>query len=350
MKQKALKPKAMFLMNEGMLSMFFTPADIEELHKLLDFVGPPVTADELAELGNKFADVEVICGSYGMSVLTEKVLAQLPKVRVIIYSGGTVKPVMFYHGTTLKPFMTEEAWQRGIRITNAAYANARPVAEFALALIILSLKRALAQAAILRTKRTFDFPIHDPLVVGTYKTTVGILSLSMVGRKLVELLKILDVSILAYDPTVDAATAAMLGVELCSMEEVFSRSHVVSCHMPLLPATTHILRRHHFESMRPGATFVNTARGGIVAESEMIEVLQRRPDLFAALDVTDIEPAPSDSLLHTLPNVFLTPHIAGSAAGERFRMGGLALEEIRRYVLGKPLVHEVAREKLPLLA
>jgi len=87
-----------------------------------------------------------------------------------------------------------------------------------------------------------------------------------------------------------------------------------------------------------------------VREPEMIAVLAQRPDLFAALDVTYPEPPVENSPLFTLPNVFLTPHIAGSIGPECHRMGRMIVDEVRRYLAGEPLLGEVLRENLPLLA
>ncbi len=90
--------------------------------------------------------------------------------------------------------------------------------------------------------------------------------------------------------------------------------------------------------MRSGATFINTARGAVVNEDEMIQVLTRRPDLFASLDVTDPMPPVEGSPLYTLPNVMLTPHVAGCLGPECRRMGRLMVEELNRFLAGKPLL------------
>jgi phosphoglycerate dehydrogenase-like enzyme len=100
----------------------------------------------------------------------------------------------------------------------------------------------------------------------------------------------------------------------------------------------------HIDSMKPGATFINTARGGLVRESEMIEVFSRRPDLQAVLDVTLREPTEPDSPLYSLENVVLTPHMAGSVGTECRRMGRWMVEELRRYVAGQPLKYALTQE------
>jgi phosphoglycerate dehydrogenase-like enzyme len=125
---------------------------------------------------------------------------------------------------------------------------------------------------------------------------------------------------------------------------------VVSCHMPLTPQTAGTLRREHFAAMKRGATFINTARGALLNEAELAEVLKLRPDLFAILDVLEHEPPrPTCPLLH-LPNVVLTPHIAGSLGPECRRLGRMMVDEIEAYLAGRPLRGEVFREQMAVLA
>jgi phosphoglycerate dehydrogenase-like enzyme len=108
-----------------------------------------------------------------------------------------------------------------------------------------------------------------------------------------------------------------------------------------LPETEHMLRAAHFRSLRPDAVFVNTARGEVVAESEMIEVLRERPDILAVLDVADPEPPVPGSPLFELPNVVLTPHIAGSLGAECRRLGASIAGDIELYVLDRPIANEI---------
>lgn len=102
--------------------------------------------------------------------------------------------------------------------------------------------------------------------------------------------------------------------------------------------------------MKPYASFINTARGAIVNEDEMIAVLQNREDITAILDVTYPEPPTPTSPLYTLENVVLTPHIAGSENAECGRMGAYMLAEFKNYLHGKPLQWEVTKEKFDFMA
>src|SRR5690606_8819626 len=115
------------------------------------------------------------------------------------------------------------------------------------------------------------------------------------------------------------------------------RSDVVSLHSPWLPETVGMITGDHFRQMKPYASFINTARGAIIREAEMIAVLQDRPDLTALLDVTYPEPPAPGSPLYTLPNVVLTPHIAGSMDMECRRMGRYMVDELQRFLHDEPL-------------
>ncbi len=224
-----------------------------------------------------------------------------------------------------------------IPITSAYAANAVPVAEYTLSQILFCLKRGWQHALAIKRAHSYGEPPQHLPVPGAYGSTVGIVSLGMIGRMVCRHLQRFDLHVLAYDPFATAQDAAELQVELCSLEDLFRRADLVSLHTPLLPETIGLITGEHLASMKPGACLINTARGAIVREAEMIEVLAQRPDLFALLDVTYPEPPQPGSLLYTLDNVVLTPHIAGSLDGECRRMGRIVVDELRRFVAGEPL-------------
>jgi phosphoglycerate dehydrogenase-like enzyme len=172
----------------------------------------------------------------------------------------------------------------------------------------------------------------------------------MDGRLVRERLRPFDLRVVAYDPYVTPEEARVIGVDLMSLEDLFESSEVVSLHSPLLPETEGMILGSHVASMKWNATLINTSRGAVVREAEMVEVLEERPDLWAVLDVTNPEPPEPGSRLYNLPNVLLTPHIAGSLGSECRRMGRLVVDELRRYVAGVPLEYEITRERAALMA
>ena len=180
--------------------------------------------------------------------------------------------------------------------------------------------------------------------------TVGLVSLGLIGRRVAEQLRAYDVRVLAYDPLLTAAQCAEIGVAPASLAEIFDGADIISLHTPLLPETMGFIDAALLARLRPGATLINTARGGLMREADLVTTLRARPDVQAILDVTDPEPPARDSPLYDLPNVFLTPHIAGSIGAECRRMGRAMVDEFHRYARGEPLRHTVTREQLARMA
>jgi phosphoglycerate dehydrogenase-like enzyme len=293
--------------------------------------------EDLAGCAPDLTAVEVVWSTWGMPTLADADFACLPKLRAVFYAAGTVRG--------FAPPLLE----RGITLCSAWRANALPVAEATLAHILLALKQTWAQARAVRAARDWNAADRPP-ITGAYGATVGLIALGAVGRRVVELLRPFDLHVLAYDPFAPPAAAAALGVELVSLEDIFRRADVVSVHAPWLPQTEGMIGGRHLEMLKPHATFINTARGAVVREGEMIEVLCRRPDVQAILDVVYPEPPVCISALYDLPNVLLTPHIAGSMGNEVLRMTDWMIEECTRYLAGEPLRHQVTPALLATMA
>jgi len=221
------------------------------------------------------------------------------------------------------------------------------VAAYTLGQVLLALKLTWHYARSVRRDGRWE---HSLPVFGGCGSTVGIISLGRIGRRVCELLKPFDVNVIAHDPFVDAKSAEDLDAELVSLAELFARADVVSLHAPNLPETKGMVTGEHLSAMKKYATFINTARGAIVREGEMLDVLRSRPDLMAVLDVTDPEPPAPDSPLWELDNVVLTPHIAGSLGPECARMGWMMVGEMKHYLAGEPLEHEITRRQAEKLA
>lgn len=330
------RPKGVYFISDLQIDKIYGQDTQLEIAQLVDIPLTPVTEEHYLGSNQSWPEVEVIFSGWGMTVMDETFFSRFPRLKIVFYGAGSVKP-----------HVTDAFWRRGIRITNAAAANAIPVAEYTCAQIIQALKKGWQTALYIRKERKFpDYAIPP----GAYQTTVGLLSLGLIGRMVAKRLRHYDVKIIAYDPLVTQEEARRLQVTLVSLEEIFSLSDVVSCHTPWLPETYRMIRGHHFASLKPQASFINTARGAIVFEEEMIEVLQERLDIMAILDVTDPEPPAQGSLLYKLENVILTPHIAGSMGNECRRMGQYMVKELQRYLSGEPLLYEVKEDQALVMA
>ncbi|GAA3107349.1 hypothetical protein GCM10020001_026640 [Nonomuraea salmonea] len=158
---------------------------------------------------------------------------------------------------------------------------------------------------------------------------------------MIELLRPFALDVLVADPYLNED----LGVAHVGFDELFERSDVVTVHAPDLPETRHLVSAARLASMRDGATLINTARGALVDQDALIAELTSGR-LYAVLDVTDPDPLPPGSPLYDLPNVLLTPHVAGSLGGELARIADLAVDEVARYARGLPFAHGVAAEEL----
>ncbi|MFD8492619.1 hydroxyacid dehydrogenase [Amycolatopsis sp. NPDC059657] len=288
----------------------------------------PLTREQLASDPSALDGVEVLLSGWGAPQLDSVLLGHATSLRAVLVAAGSVRPLT-----------TPEFWAREIPIVSAAAANAIPVAEFTLAQILLGLKQVHRISRELRERQAYP---PDPRVAGGYRSKVGLLGLGEIGVLVASHLRNFDVEVLASDPVVDAAKAADLGVRLVELDELFSSCAVVSLHAPLLPETEGLVNGDLVARLEPGATLINTARGAVVDESSVIPVLAERQDLTAILDVTFPEPPVAGSPLYTLPNVVLTPHLAGAMSAERGRMGELVAAELRRLILGHPLQHAVA--------
>ncbi|WP_235994107.1 hydroxyacid dehydrogenase [Nonomuraea montanisoli] len=319
------RPQALLVMDSATYSTLFEEPQLRRLRELAELGDPVVTGDlDTPEVRRRLREVEVLVTSWGCPRLTEERLADAPGLRAIFHCAGTVRT-----------FVTDEVWRRGILVTNAADENAIPVAEFTLAAIIFAGKKApfLAQDAR-RHRGDWSFASSRGELSNRGRT-IGVVGYSRVGRRVVERLRDLEVDVLVADPYADAAEVAAAGAHLVELPELLRRSDVLTLHVPALPSTRRLIGAAELAMLRDGATVINTARGAVLDTAALErECVSGRLD--AMLDVTDPEPLPAGSPLYDLPNVMITPHIAGSLGSETRRMSESALDELERYLHGRP--------------
>jgi len=314
--------KGVYSLDTEIFDLVYGPEQREQIARHVTIVAPPMNGDSLMRRPDLLKEAEVIFGGWGGPRFDEQFFDLAPNMQAVFYAGGAPASV------------PANAAERGVVMTSAHIANSIPVAEYTLATILFSLKHGWHLIHRTKAMRTFPDRNHAP---GNYGSTVGLVSLGAIARILRVLLEPFDLKILASDPFLSASEADDLDVTRASLDEIFEQSDVVSLHTPLKPETEGLITGRHLMSMRPGATFINTARGGVVRQDELIEVAKQRPDLQFVLDVTNPEPPEKESHLYDLPNVVLTPHIAGSAGGELRRMGQYLVEELERFVAGERL-------------
>jgi len=286
---------------------------------------------------HNLSDVEAVFSTWGMPALSEdEIRACFPALREVYYAAGSVQAFA-------RPFL-----QCDVRLFSAWGANAVPVAEFAVAQIVLANKGFFRSARIARPKEwNKDVAGGFP---GNFKTRIGLIGCGMIGSLVAQMLRAYNLEVLVYDPYVSDARAYELGVTRCPLEELFGRCQTISNHLPDNEKTKGMLDYALFSRMKPNATFINTGRGAQVAEADLIRALKEEPGRTALLDVTHPEPPARDSELYSLLNVILTPHIAGSMGNEVARMGEYMAEEYLALREGRAPRYEISIKMLETMA
>ncbi|MDA4889077.1 hydroxyacid dehydrogenase [Streptomyces sp. MS2A] len=333
------RPRAAVAMSPDAASAVLDPESLAAFRRVCDLAPFPVLDDlTTARAKSVLADVELLITGWGCPPLDAEALRSAPRLRAVVHTAGSVRG-----------HVTEACWERGVEVSSAAAANALPVAEYTLGMILLTGKQVLERARDFRVSRTRGNWLRTPRGVGNYRRTVGILSASLIGRRVVELLRPHDVEVLLHDPYVSEAEAAELGVENVGLPELFARCDTVSVHTPLLPETRHLVGRSLIDAMPADAVLINTSRGAVIDQDALTEaVLAGR--VRAVLDVTDPEVLAPDHPLWDCEHALITPHLAGSEGNEWRRLADLALAETTRWAAGSGFLHPVRRERLAFLA
>ena len=289
----------------------------------------PANKQEMMEL---LKNADACITSWDVASLDADVVAGAPKLKAMAHMGSSVKR-----------FVSDAFFQRGIHLTSAGIALAKSVAETTLGLMIVGQKRIWPLGQHVRDGGWRDSPAWDKWFSRElYRKNVGIIGASNVGRHVIELLKPFGAKILLYDPFVSTEGAVGLGAEKVELNDLLKRSDIVSLHAPANKSTFHLLNGEGLALMKDEALIINTGRGTLIDEPALIEEL-KKGRFFAFLDVTDPEPPALDNPLRSLDNVVITPHIAGCIENCN-QMGELAVEEIRRFFAGEPAVYQITPE------
>ncbi|MDQ2730636.1 MAG: hydroxyacid dehydrogenase [Armatimonadota bacterium] len=332
------RPRIAFVLHPSYIGRLVSEEAVARLRSFAELRLPEPDiriADQAPEL---LADADGCLMGWGSPCLEGKLLEAANRLQILAYAAGSVRPVV-----------SQELFSRGVVVTSAAAANADEVATYALGAILLACKGVFPSSLVTRTGGWGGEAAND--VTGR---TVGIVGSGHVGRCVLRLLKSIPngMKVLLYDPYVTVEAAAAMGATKVELTELLSQSHVVSLHAPSIPATNHMINASNLPLLQDRAALINTARGTLIDPVALAAELERRPTLQAVIDVTDPdEPPPAGHPFRTLPNVILTPHIAGAVAGAQQRMGDLAVDELHRhFVTHEPPLHPVTAAMMEFIA
>jgi phosphoglycerate dehydrogenase-like enzyme len=329
-------PRILVNLTDNSRKRVFVDDDFRRLATLGDVVYFDPQKDEAGAFGALLARSDVMLTCWGSRKLTPQDWPGRESPLLVAHSAGSVRGIV-----------PKEVLARGVRLTQSASAIAFAVAQYTVGLMIMALRQAVARSAALRDGARCEgaFPCQD-----LEGLTVGLVGLSQVGRRVPPLLQPFGCHLLAYDPYWKREDAEGLGVSLMAdLDELIARSDVLSLHAPVTPETQNLLDAHRIALLKPGATFVNTARAQLVDQNALF-ARALAGEIQAYLDVTTPEPLPPTHEGWSSPNIFITPHIAGPTKQSMRRIARHALDEIERFVNGRPLASEVTPERYDILA
>lgn len=330
--------KAIFLCESRRnIDYVYGPRQLEQIREMTGTDMHAYTLAEARECG-AVRDTEVIFSTWGMPKLDYDEIGEIfPALKAVFYAAGSVQAFA-------EPFI-----RRGIAVFSAWQANAVPVAEYTLAQILLASKGFFQAQALCRASReaAAAFCREYP---GMYDIKIGLLGLGAVGGAVARLLKGFECQVFAYDPFASDEKLRELGAQRMDIGEIFAQCDIISNHLANLPATCGIITREHIFSMGDKATFINTGRGPQLSEIDLYDKLKECPGVTALLDVLCDEQNSDKNPLNSLPNCFITPHIAGSMGNEVRRMAQYMADEYRRFSAGEATEWRVTAEMLRTMA
>lgn len=284
------------------------------------FKAPPTKKDLIKAVKGKGYDAL-------LTLLTDKIDAE------VLDSAGSQLKIVSNYAVGYDNISLEDAKSRNIVATNTPGNFSDCIAEHTVALIF-ALTTRMVEAD--RYARAGKYKGWDPMIFIGHDVsgkTLGIIGTGHIGERVaMHMGKGFGMTVLYYDvrrnENIEKADGSFSGAKFCSTpEEVIKQSDIVSLHVPLLPATTHLMNKERLAMMKPDAYLINTARGPVVEESALVEALKKGQLAGAGLDVFEFEPKISKSL-RKMPNVVLTPHIASARESARNEMATIAAQNI----------------------
>ena len=322
------------------------PAGINTIREQFDYVFSPVTQDALADLldidygqipteksleatKRSVSGAKVIVSTWGALPYTPDLLACCPDLELILYGAGS-----------FKAYLSKELIESDVKVCTAVHMNALPVAEFTLGLILTSMKNVFRHHRTFESEGRSGWTKSRPYSGGYYHTRVGLLGYGRITRFLLDLLSKFDFDVLVADDFATVEELAAYGAQKAEVAEVMSTCDVVSIHHADVERNWNIINKETLALMKPGARLINTSRGRMINEADLVEKL-REGSITAFLDVTHPEPPADGHPFYELKNCILTPHVAGSLGTEVFRMGDYCLRELTNWIDGKPLENQI---------
>jgi phosphoglycerate dehydrogenase-like enzyme len=311
------KVRILFHITKKRFELLFSPEAEKELRELADVIGP-YEEDSSSPPAEDLKEASIAFISH-LTDLDRSALENAPNLRWI-HEGTGHPPKLDY----------KEAYNREITVTHTGNVFGIPVAEMALGLFLASYRSIVDHNKALHTEKGKEGD-HYLNTREAYGKTAGIIGLGTIGSRLAQLLGVLGMNVIAYDPYVQ--TASKQGVEMVGIEELLTRSDGIFLTAAPSPGTRKLLDGKRLDLIRSDAVLVNVSRALLIDYEALVERLTAGR-FRAALDVFPIEPLPEGDPLRSLDNVILIPHRAGGSVEARLRMGSDFVHDLRNHLAG----------------
>lgn len=331
------RPKVAVLLTDRARRMVLRDAAAERLQAHADVMwAPGETSDWDLDHLLEGADA-AITGWFTLPIESDA-LERHPQLRFIAHTAGTVRGLI--------PL---EAIGPRLRVSQATQFFAPSVSEFTIMQILSSLRHLPALDREMKAGAAFSDFDGRYLAGLIASRTAGVVGASRSGQAVIRLLRAFGAEVLVVDPTVPAETIEALGAHATDLDDLLSRSDIVTLHAPLLPETEGMIGKRELSLIKDGAIFVNSARGGLVDDDALYaEVSSGR--IRAALDVFAEEPLPVDDRWRSLENVIISPHRAGFTVEAHLQNGDAMVDEVLRWAAGEQLRYEMPPDRVAVIA
>lgn len=274
-------------------------------------------------------DSDVILTGWGHPALDDEVLEKTA-IKLIAHTGGSVGSLV-----------NQNIYEKGIRVISGNNLYADSVAEGVLAYMLTSLRNIPDYVNMMRNG---GWKRGDNYTEGLLDQTVGIVGMGAISSRLIKLLQLFNVKIKVFSHyPIPEECVDKYHVIPTSLEDIFATCKIITLHSAMNERNRGLIGKEHFNLLQDGAVFINTARGGIVKEEEMIDALKKK-HFKAVLDVYCQEPLSKESELRRLENVYCIPHLAGPTVDRRPVITRCLVDNILKFENGKEMELEISRE------
>lgn len=307
---------------------FLTPRNLDLLNSIGEVVQNPydhnLSVDEVLELA-KDADVLITC--WGTCLYHKADVEKMPNLKLIAHFAGSVAPVV-----------AQDVYETNVKVISGNDVFAKSVAEGCLCYTLAALRRLEHYMDVMRTGGFKETVFYNR---GLFGKKLGIVGFGAIARHYLNLVRWFDLEVLIYSSHLSDEEAAKYGGRTASLEEIFSECDVISIHASNTPKTRGMITRELMERMKPDALLVNTARGAVIDEPAMFEMLLAGK-FYAALDVYAEEPPAPDAPIRQCKNALLMPHMGGPTMDMRSVVALEVSKDIARLGRGEQLQYEIS--------